>query len=150
MTYWELRDQIIEGLAACLPETDKDAAIGCEGCPYGCCKADAVRVPVTLLEDVRALLKAQPPRVMTREEIENGVGHGWIEEWYPADEEEGTAEYWELLPCAWCHGGVVQTDEFGSVDMTTPEMLKTHYGKRYGLRIWDQYPTGEWGRPWDE
>lgn len=100
--------------------------------------------------EAAALVKAQPPRVMTREEIENGVGHGWIKEWYPADEEEGTAEYWELHACAWCHGGVVQTDEFGSVDMTTPEMLKTHYGKRYGLRIWDQYPTGEWGRPWDE
>ena len=100
--------------------------------------------------EAAALVKARPPRVMTLEEIEDGVGNGWIEEWYPADEEEGTAEYWELLPCAWCHGGVVQTDEFGSVDMTTPEMLKTHYGKRYGLRIWDQYPTGEWGRPWDE
>lgn len=65
----ELRDQIIEGLAACLPETGKDAAIGCEGCPYGCSKADAVRVPVTLLEDVRALLKAQEPRVMTLDEV---------------------------------------------------------------------------------
>lgn len=68
MIDWELRDQIIEGLAACLPETDEDAAIGCEGCPYGCSKADAVRVPVTLLEDVRAMLKTLKPRVMTATE----------------------------------------------------------------------------------
>jgi len=61
----ELREQIINGLAACFPETEEDAEIGCEGCPYGCCKADAVSVPMTMLEDIRALLKAQQARVMT-------------------------------------------------------------------------------------
>ena len=100
--------------------------------------------------EAAALVKAQPPRVMTREEIENGVGHGWIEDWYDADGEEGTQEYWEISPCAWCHGGVVKVDTAGAVDIIPPKYLRENYGKKYMYRIWDEYPTGEWGRPWDE
>lgn len=59
------REKILAGLAACLPETEQDAEIGCPDCPYGCCQADAVSVPRTMLEDVRALLKAQTPRLLT-------------------------------------------------------------------------------------
>jgi len=65
MNEQDIRDRILNGLAACLPETEEDAEIGCEGCDYGCCKADAVSVPLTMLEDIRALLKAQRARVMT-------------------------------------------------------------------------------------
>ncbi len=65
MSDQDIRDRILNGLAACLPETEEDAEIGCEGCDYGCCKADAVSVPMAMLEDIRALLKAQRARVMT-------------------------------------------------------------------------------------
>ena len=68
MSERELRERILEGMAACLPVTEKDAEIGCKNCPYGCCQADAVSVPLTMLEDVRTLLKAQEPRVLTLDE----------------------------------------------------------------------------------
>ena len=65
----ELREQIINGLAACIPETEEDAKLGCSNCPYGCCKADAVRLPIQMIEDIRALLKAQEPRLLSVEKV---------------------------------------------------------------------------------
>lgn len=58
------REKILAGLAACLPETEEDAKIGCLDCPYGCGLMEVVSVPVMMLEDVRALLKAQTPRLL--------------------------------------------------------------------------------------
>lgn len=62
------REKVIKGLAACMPQTEEDAAIGCNGCPYHGhpCGGDYqdnnhVNLPVAMIEDVRALLKAQEP-----------------------------------------------------------------------------------------
>jgi len=135
LTDWELRDQIIEGLAACLPETDEDAAIGCEGCPYGCSKADAVRVPLTLLEDVRALLKALKPRVLTRDEVSNITAGSlvWIESIY----------YNELKPAIVNHAN---NSKSGVVSMTVCDMMEgvgdlADYGKSW--RCWTSEPSSE-------
>ena len=71
-------EKILTGLAACMPQTEEDAAIGCNGCPYNGnpCGGDYqdndhVNLPVRMIEDIRALLKAQEPRVMTLEEVKS-------------------------------------------------------------------------------
>lgn len=68
------REKIIRGLAACMPQTEADAAIGCDGCPYNGhpCGGnyqdnDHVNLPVRMIEDIRALLKALD---VTPEELE--------------------------------------------------------------------------------
>ena len=70
------REKVIKGLAACMPQTEEDAAIGCDGCPYNGnpCRCDYqdndhVNLPVRMIEDIRDLLKAQEPRVMTLDEV---------------------------------------------------------------------------------
>ena len=115
-----ISERILAGLAACLPETKEDAKIGCSDCPYGCCQADAVSVPLTMLEDVRALLKAQEPRLLTAEDfhgnpdLDDGGGlpawkesrkatrqSGWAVICYGkwlADTEGGAARYWTRKP----------------------------------------------------
>lgn len=69
-------EKVLKGLAACMPQTEEDAAIGCNACPYNGhpCGGDYqdndhVNLPVAMIEDIRALLKAQEPRVMTLEEV---------------------------------------------------------------------------------
>lgn len=74
------REKVIKGLAACMPQTEEDAAIGHDGCPYNGnpCGGDYqdndhVNLPVRMIEDIRALLKAQEPRVMKVGEVRNWV-----------------------------------------------------------------------------
>lgn len=62
------REKVIKGLAACMPQTEEDAAIGHDGCPYNGnpCGGDYqdndhVNLPVRMIEDIRALLKEQEP-----------------------------------------------------------------------------------------
>lgn len=43
------------------------------------------------------------PHVVALEEILNGVGYGWEENWIPADPEEGMESFKEISPCAWCY-----------------------------------------------
>lgn len=64
-----LKDKISAGLAACLPRTKAEAQTGCRECPYrgGACE-ECVEMPVEIAEDMRALLKALEPRLMTPEE----------------------------------------------------------------------------------
>ena len=68
--------KIIQGLAACIPETEEDAKLGCSNCPYGCCKADAVRLPIQMIEDIRAVLKRQEPRLVTYDDFHSGREDG--------------------------------------------------------------------------
>lgn len=68
MTDAEKREKVIKGLSICIPETEVHAEQGCTDCPYWVC-GDTVSLPVRLIEDIRALLKAQEPRVMTAEDM---------------------------------------------------------------------------------
>lgn len=68
MTESEKREKVIKGLAACMPQTEEEATISCAGCPYNGhpCGGDYqdndhVNLPVAMIEDIRALLKAQEP-----------------------------------------------------------------------------------------
>lgn len=79
------REKVIKGLAACMPQTEEDAAIGCNACPYNGhpCGGDYqdndhVNLPVAMIEDIRALLKAQEARVMALEEAQ-GADYCWYE-----------------------------------------------------------------------
>ena len=73
-------EKVIKGLAACMPQTEEDAAIGCNACPYNGhpCGGDYqdndhVNLPVAMIEDVQALLKAQEP---VRPIIEKNISAG--------------------------------------------------------------------------
>ena len=113
------REKIIQGLAACIPESEEDAKLGCSNCPYGCCKADAVRLPIQMIEDIRAVLKRQEPRLVTYDDFHSGREDGgeaipcWKEArsktrrsgWAVivygkmlADRETGVARYWTAKP----------------------------------------------------
>ena len=56
-----LRERALYGLRACVPKTEEDKKIGCADCQYGCSKADAVRLPAQMIEDIRAVLKSMEP-----------------------------------------------------------------------------------------
>jgi hypothetical protein len=70
------REKVIKGLAACIPETEEDAKLGCSNCPYECCKADAVRLPIQMIEDIRAVLKRQEARLLTYDDFHSGREDG--------------------------------------------------------------------------
>jgi hypothetical protein len=113
------REKVIKGLAACIPETEEDAKLGCSNCPYECCKADAVRLPIQMIEDIRAVLKRQEARLLTYDDFHSGREDGgeaipcWKEArsktrrsgWAVivygkmlADWETGVARYWTARP----------------------------------------------------
>ena len=56
-----LSEKILNGLQRCLPETDEEGMSDCISCPYNnCCDDETeVNLPVQMVEDIRALLKAQ-------------------------------------------------------------------------------------------
>lgn len=58
----ELAARIREGLRRCLPETEEDAALTCDTCPYmRRCMTDGgklVGLPESMIRDVRALAAA--------------------------------------------------------------------------------------------
>ena len=114
-----VREKINRGLAACIPNTEEDAKLGCANCPYGCCRADAVRLPIQMIEDIRAELKEQEPRLVTYEDFHGGREDdgeaipcwkearsktrrsGWAVIVYGkmlADRETGVARYWTARP----------------------------------------------------
>lgn len=114
-----LREKINRGLAACIPKTEEDAKLGCANCPYGCCRADAVRLPIQTIEDIRAELKEQTARLVTEDDFFPGgeeesmaipcwketkkptCRSGWaVVVWGKvlADADNGVARYWTLRP----------------------------------------------------
>ena len=133
----EKKDMILRGLAACLPETDEDAKIGCKDCPYGCCEADAVRIPMTMLEDVRALLKAQEPRVMTLEEIESGK-HPFAFLEYRVEDKDKDSIKSIIRPVLITH-----TLNHGITMMHSDDADLTEWKKDYNktFRLWNNDPT---------
>ena len=65
-------DGLLRVLNNCLPETGEEAGQGtCGACPYNedCKDYYQASMPVHWLEDVRAYLKAQMPRLLTLDEI---------------------------------------------------------------------------------
>ncbi len=79
------------------------------------------------------------PHVVALEEILNGVGTGWEENWIPADPEEGTESFKEISPCAWCYGTVAEMDD----SVMHRGSLMRFYNRHEGTRIWSGRPSDE-------
>ena len=86
------------------------------------------------------------PRIMTIDELRDTVGHGWEENWIEP-EFEGGADRFELTPCAWCLGSIALPENCHA----TVGQIESLYNKRYGLRMWSDFPAPEdtEAAPWD-
>ena len=52
-------DDVLTALSICLPETEANGERSCNECPYGCFHEPTGTLPIRLIEDIRALLKAK-------------------------------------------------------------------------------------------
>lgn len=140
----ERLEKVIKGLAACMPQSEDDAAIGCDGCPYNGhpCGGDYqdndhVNLPVAMIEDIRALLKAQEPRVMKVGDVRNWVNSDRITREPVVIEIRGGV-------CAWIIDDEVR-------ELPGEENLSSDlYGVTW--RCWTSRPTDEQreATPWEQ
>ena len=102
------------------------------------------------MKDAFSLLKANETRLMAREELLQGWGHGWEESWWIGDDED--PEQIVLTECVWIDGQIMMED--GSNTHADSEYWRERYGKEYAMRIWggNTMPTDEQRRetPWSE
>lgn len=77
------------------------------------------------------------PRVVTLDELINGVGIGCEENWLKG--EDGEEDSFVLDECAWCKGGVVVNDS----EIVSRAALERLYNRPYGLRVWSREPSAE-------
>ena len=88
------------------------------------------------------------PRLMAREELLQGWGHGWDEIWFIGDDED--PEEITLVECVWINGVIVTAN--GADGHADSDHWKERYGKQYAMRIWggNTMPTDEQRRetPW--
>ncbi len=101
-----------------------------------------------LLPILKAALP-EPTHLLTPEEAATATGCGWLENWIPGDEEDGTAEPETklLYPAAWCCGKAVNSA--GEIMKLAD---KRFYNRKYGYRVWTGEPTDEQvdATPWLE
>ena len=71
-------------------------------------------------------------RLMAREELLNGFGHGWEESHLIGDDED--PESIVLTECVWINGHVMTAD--GSNANADGDYWREHYGTKYGVRVW--------------
>lgn len=133
MTDAEKREKVIKGLAACMPQTEADASIGCDGCPYNGhpCGGDYqdndhVNLPVAMIENIRALLKSQEPRVIKVGDVRNWVNSDRVTRGPVVIEIRGGV-------CAW-----IVDDEVRELP-GEENLLSDLYGKTW--RCWTSRPT---------
>lgn len=78
------RERAIKWLECNLNFAEVAGSFDCEQCGYECRKTMFLSVPVNLLADALALLRAQEPRVMTLEEVLENAGEigflCWVED----------------------------------------------------------------------
>lgn len=84
---------------------------------------------------------AKETRLMQREDLLNGWGHGWEESWHIGD--EGEADEITLVECVWI-GGQILCLESG-VGYMNQGANKDRYNMPGGVRIWqgNEAPTEE-------
>ena len=131
------RENVIAALECCLPF---GGGSRCGKCPY----FPQPRCDALMLADVLALLQAQQPRPLSREEFAAlPAGVGWEESWMEPDEESG--ESFALERLAWADGHAVSVSGMAEVGRMV-EM----YGERYGVRVWigDRAPTEAERQAW--
>lgn len=64
----ELARKILDGLAHCVPETQVDAAMSCDTCPYNRdCHGNvgSILLPIEFVEDIRRFAKESLGRTLT-------------------------------------------------------------------------------------
>ena len=128
----ELLSRIGQALRCCLPETEEEAeSLGCAHCPHGddCRRAEGdVNINERIVEDVRALVKALEPRVLTLDEaLEADVC--WLE----------ISGSDRVPPCR--IGGLNDFFSIRRIDQTHEVCAKKNYG--WLLRCWSARPTEE-------
>lgn len=89
------------------------------------------------IECIAKVMFENTPRLLAFQDVMRGCGGGWAEQWFQPDPEEGTDEYKELTPVAWCKGNLI----FEDGDSQDRDNLKRMYNKKYGTRIWSARPT---------
>ena len=77
------------------------------------------------------------PHVVTLDELINGAGVGYEENWLKG--EDGEEDSFVLDECAWCKGGVVVNDS----EIVSRAALERLYNRPYGLRVWSRKPSEE-------
>ena len=77
------------------------------------------------------------PGLVPLEELFNGAGVGYEENWLRG--EDGEEDSFEVNRCAWCNGGVVLND----AEYVSRAVLERLYNKPYGLRVWSREPSEE-------
>ena len=103
--------------------------------------ANYVRGVLAATLDRAPTVDAEPmysaPRVVTLDELINGAGVGYEENWLKG--EDGEEDSFEVNRCAWCNGGVVLNDS----EYVSRAALERLYNKPYGLRVWSREPSEE-------
>ena len=86
-------------------------------------------------------------RLLTYRQALRACGSGYMENWFPDDEETGEPEHREIERAAWCNGGVIL--DCGS--SASIKALRDLYNRPYGLRLWAGKPTDaeREAAPWD-
>ena len=78
------------------------------------------------------MAKTSMARLLSWRQALRACGSGWMENWFPDDEETGEPEHREIVRAAWCNGGMI-LDEGSSANLRD---LKRMYNRPYGLRLW--------------
>ena len=103
--------------------------------------ANYVRGVLAATLDHAPTVDAEPvdgtPRVVTLDELINGAGVGYEENWLRG--EDGEEDSFVLDECAWCKGGVVVNDS----EYVSRAALERLYNRPYGLRVWSREPSAE-------
>ncbi len=89
-------------------------------------------------------------RLMAREELLEGWGHGWEETWFIGDDED--PERIILKECVWIDS-IILVQDFG-IGKPDSDWWVEHYGRKHGSRVWkgENPPTEEQreNTPWTE
>lgn len=143
------KEKVLKGLAACHAEPETGEQCQALGCPYWDSDYYCIR---ELLTDALEAFSGFPKeaRVLPREELLTGWGHGWQESHLIGDDEN--PEGFDLAECVWINGHIMDQD--GSDANAASDYWAEKYGKRYGIRIWawDDPPAKEQreAAPWTE
>lgn len=129
MSEQEIREKVINGLVCNLNFITKS---DCEQCGYNCEKTMFLSVPVDLLADTLALLKAQGPRVMTWEEAQTNVQNGPFVIFEVRNNMGSKLDFGVLV------GKYYEMSNDSLLTVCDFDMLKDDYGKRF--RCWTSRP----------
>ena len=144
------KEKVLKGLEACHTEPETGEQCKALGCPYWDTEAYCVRTLLTDALDALSAPAGHETRVIPREALLEGWGHGWEESHNIGDDED--PESFSLAACVWIDGHIM--DEDGSDANASSDYWAEMYGKRYGVRIWagDDPPTEEQREavPWTE